>query len=74
MQGISLYRFIDSLIKSIGIINLGIFEDCTRFCSTLFAVNVDGNSLFPITLNLFSQKKFSLVTKIIDSVIKKSLR
>lgn len=73
MQGISLYRFIDSLIKSVGIINLGMFEDCTRFCSTLFAVNVDGNSLFPITLNLFSQKKFSLVTKIIDSVVKKSL-
>ena len=73
MHGISLYRFIDSLIKSIGIVNLGMFEDCMRFCSTIFGVNVDGNSIFPITLNLFSQQKFALVTNIIDSVCKKSI-
>lgn len=73
MHGISLYRFIDSLIKSIGIVNLGMFEDCMRFCSTVFSVNVDGNSIFPITLNLFSQQKFTLVTNIIDSVLKKSV-
>ena len=71
--GLSLYRFVGSMIKKMEVFNLAFFEDCMRFCSTMFSSAVDGNTIFPISFGMINQKQYRKIIDIIDITLRKSI-
>ena len=65
--GLGIYKFTDTMIKQFGIINLPIFEDLMRCCSSLFASTVSQNNYFSPGFQIIHSNLFG---KIIDSVDK----
>lgn len=67
--GMTMYKFIDFSVRSFGIINIVIFEDLMRFCSTIFASAVNGNSYFSPSFQVFHHKLYLDIVSLIDSSI-----
>jgi hypothetical protein len=71
--GLTMYRFLETMIRNFGTMNLPLFEDLMRFCSILSASSINGNSHFPPWLQMYSVKLYSKVNSVIDSVLNRAL-
>lgn len=67
--GLNDYRFLDTMIRNFGTINLPIFEDVMRFSSTMVASSINGNTYFPPILQMYNPKIYFKVNSIIESAI-----
>ena len=68
--GIGMYRFTETVMRYYGIVNLAIFEDIMRFCSTLFCCNINSNSFFPQTFQLaYSKTLFEKLVQITEKYL-----
>lgn len=63
--GIGSYKFIETIVRLFGVMNLAIFEDVMRFCSALFCSTINSNSFFSPSFQLaYSQEKFAKINDI----------
>jgi hypothetical protein len=69
LPGMNMYKFIDFMIRSFGIINICIYEDLMRFCATIVASTVNGNSYFSPAYQIFQQKVYLDIVSLVDSSI-----
>jgi len=68
--GIGMYRFTETVMRYYGVVNLAIFEDIMRFCSTLFCCNINSNSFFPQTFQLaYSKTLFEKIIQITEKYL-----
>jgi hypothetical protein len=73
MPGINIYKFVDTMIKQFGVMNIVLFEDLMRCCSTLFASTVPQNSYFSPGYQIIHKSLFDKIIKEIDIVCGKGI-
>lgn len=66
--GLNIYKFTDTFIKQFGIINLPIFEDLMRCCSSLFASIVPQNNYFSPGFQIIHPKLFGKIIEDVDKI------
>ena len=65
--GITLYRFLESVLRVFGVMNLAFFEDIMRFCCAMFCCTINEQPYFPQILQIvYSQKDFEKIIQIIE--------
>lgn len=68
--GLGTYRFLETVMKYYGVVNLGIFEDIMRFCSTMFCCTINSNSFFPQIFQLaYSKTSFEKIIQIVEKTL-----
>jgi hypothetical protein len=67
--GLNTYRFLETMIRNFGTMNLPIFEDVMRFSSVMVASTINGNTYFPPVLQMYNPKVYFKVNSIIESAI-----
>jgi hypothetical protein len=72
--GLNDYRFLETMIRNFGTMNLPIFEDIMRFSSVMVASSINGNTYFPPVLQMYNQKVYFKVNSIIESAISNAMK
>lgn len=71
--GLNSYRFLDTMIRNFGVMNLPIFEDIMRLSATLIASSINGNTYFSPTFMMYHPKLYLKVNSIIEAVVDKAM-
>jgi hypothetical protein len=71
--GLTIYRFLEKMIKSFGIMNLSFFEDSMRFSCIMLSASVNGNSYFSPSFQMFNPKLYAKVISVIEHTINKAM-
>jgi len=70
--GLGTYKFIETMIKYFGAMNLAMFEDLMRFCCVMFTSTINSNSFFSPSFQLaYSQTSYDKINSIIESNLTK---
>jgi len=66
-NGLNTYKFVETMIKYFGPMNLAIFDDLMRFSSVMFSSTINSNTFFsPLFQIAYSQQKFFKINEIIE--------
>lgn len=69
LPGMNTYLFISIMMASVGSVSIPMFEDLMRFCSTMVASTVSGNTIFTPRLQGYSPDLYnSIVSAVIKSI------
>lgn len=73
LPGINKYKFLDSLIRLFGVMNLVFFEDIMRFSSILISSSINGNSLFSPAYQMYNVSIYNKLLTIIEKTLNRDL-
>lgn len=73
LPGLNTYKFLDTMLKNFGTINLPIFEDIMRFSSSMISASINGNSFFPPVFQIYNNKLFLKINSIIEARVDKAM-
>jgi len=71
--GLNEYRFLESMIRNSGVMNLPFFEDVMRFSAIMVSSSINGNSYFSVAYQMFNSKLFEKVISIIQGTVNKAM-
>lgn len=66
LHGMSLYQFVNTVIRLFNVASLPMFEDGMRFMSTVAGSTIMGNTIFPTVLQKYDIKLYNKIVMSID--------
>ena len=72
--GLNSYRFLETVIRNFGVVNLPIFEDIMRFSATMISSSINGNTYFTPIFQMYHPKLYFKVNTIIENAVDKAVQ